>query len=859
MAINLETLYQITNFNPNQNQEKAIRHLDGPLFLVAGPGSGKTKVLLWRSLNLIVFHGVKPEEIFLGTFTEKAAKQLKEGLLSLLGIVTNETGQPYDISQMYVGTIHSLCQRFMTDRRFAQMGRRMRPPALLDELDQYFHLHNNRFWNNAKASLDLPEDIFQQINQYMSGRNSQSKHKAVENCIRLFNRFSEENLDVSMIEQSDCDDELKYMAQIYRSYLDSLKADNRCYVDFSLLQQEGHRILQENPASSEIFKHVIIDEYQDTNFIQEKIFFRLAAGHGNICVVGDDDQALYRFRGATVENFVCFPDRCNTYLSRAVTKIPLSTNYRSRKKVVDFFSHFITQENWSKDGRAESFYRIVDKNIHAHSTDEFPSVVASMPDRSDAVCDEIAEFVAQLIAQEKVVDPNQIAFLYPSLKSVHVQRMIAALDRRGIKVYAPRANSFLDNPEPTAIFGLFLKIFGKPTRDPRYDIGDNRDFNNWIDICEDVADDLMHIDQNLETYIDEKMDEVKVVVEDYNILVQLMLAQGWQLTDEYDPQKHKRVLNNASGLSSRAKKDLGSKGLEYAFKKRLEQGISAPLRWVLGRATSLDWNILDLFYRFCGFTYFKEMFDLAEDGTDEGPICNLALTSQYLARFVDNYYGIVGGFSLKDDKFMRVLFNLFLGALFRKGETEYEDAEETFPKGRIPFLTIHQAKGLEFPIVVLGNLARGQTRPQRTEELVRPFLIGEYEPLDRVASFDTMRMFYVALSRAKNLLILAHLTGPGVSMHPCFRSLLGVGNIPRLPKFDLSTLPNSDEENKDLCRVYSYTSDYLSYQDCPRRYMVFRKYGFAPSRSTTMFFGSLVHQTLEDLHHRLIQTRRDNS
>ena len=108
----IETLWSEADFTPNKSQRKAILHTDGPLFLTAGPGSGKTRVLLWRTVNLIAFHDVRPEEIFLSTFTEKAAFQLREGLRTLLGLVTNFNNTPYDLSKMYVGTVHSpLCQR----------------------------------------------------------------------------------------------------------------------------------------------------------------------------------------------------------------------------------------------------------------------------------------------------------------------------------------------------------------------------------------------------------------------------------------------------------------------------------------------------------------------------------------------------------------------------------------------------------------------------------------------------------------------------------------------------------------------------------------------------------------------------
>src|SRR5579864_94598 len=102
MALNLEEIWKSCNFNPNDNQRKAIEHIEGPLFLTAGPGSGKTRVLLWRATSLIAVHDVNPAELFLATFTEKAARQLKQGLQVLLGMITNATGRSYDISNMYV-------------------------------------------------------------------------------------------------------------------------------------------------------------------------------------------------------------------------------------------------------------------------------------------------------------------------------------------------------------------------------------------------------------------------------------------------------------------------------------------------------------------------------------------------------------------------------------------------------------------------------------------------------------------------------------------------------------------------------------------------------------------------------------
>ena len=123
--------------------------------------------------------------------------------------------------------------------------------------------------------------------------------------------------------------------------------------DFSLLQQDALNILEANPCAGDVFSHVIVDEYQDTNTIQERIFFKLAAvERKNICVVGDDDQALYRFRGATVENFVEFPGRCQQHLATLHGACSLNTNYRSRQRIVDFYTSFIQQANWGPGLRA---------------------------------------------------------------------------------------------------------------------------------------------------------------------------------------------------------------------------------------------------------------------------------------------------------------------------------------------------------------------------------------------------------------------------------------------------------------------------------------------------------------------------
>jgi DNA helicase-2/ATP-dependent DNA helicase PcrA len=865
-TFSIKDLWKITGFTPNSQQKEAILHTEGPLYLTAGPGSGKTRVLLWRTLNLIVFHNVKPEEIYLSTFTEKAALQLREGLQAMLSIASTKTDKPYDLAQMYVGTVHSLCQRMLIDRRFSKSRQRTRAPRLLDELGQYFFIYRNRNWTQLTASAGLTPGANKLVNSVFKLR-SQSRHRAVTNCMAVFNRFSEECIDpakalqrmddgsgelFAYLERWEVDREaLAALLRLYEQYRESLSTGSGLKLtDFSLLQQQAYQALDSLDGSERVFRHVIVDEYQDTNTIQERLFFKLAVGHQNICVVGDDDQALYRFRGATVENFVQFPQRCREYLGVSSRRIPLPVNYRSRKWIVDFYSDFMERCDWSTALTSDRFYRVIDKDLEAHRTDEGPSVVASSRGKPEAVFAEIAQLVRRLIDEKRVQDPNQIAFLFPSLKSVQVGRAKEALEDQGLRVYAPRAGKFLNVQEAVDAFGVFIQIFGAPSGGGWG--GDYARFCDWLEGAEKRAAELMRSDRQLARFVRDRRQEIETIISDYRALGEVIGHHGWDKGDAYDVGQMKDALLNTVGLSERARRALASRYFERIVRRRIEGGRPFTLSYIVNRAASLDWNVLDLFYEICGFAHFREMFDLAENGQDEGPVCNLGLITQYLARFVDEYRPILTGDLLASDMFQRIFFLSYLYPLFRLGESEYENAEDPFPRGRIPFLTIHQSKGLEFPVVVLANPCKRDRGPQRVEQLVRPFLEREAgEPLDRMSRFDIMRMFYVALSRAKNLLVIAHLSG----MYRPFKEMVD-DSLPRIPDLDVTAIPPATEKDDELPKAYSYTADYLAYRRCPRRYMIYRKYGFAPARSQVMFFGSLVHQTLEDLHNYLI-TRKD--
>ena len=914
----IEEFWEERQFTPNEPQREAILHTEGPLFLTAGPGSGKTRVLLWRTVNLLVYHDIKPEEIFLATFTEKAATQLKDGLRSLLGLVTNRTGQPYDISGMALGTAHSICQKIITDRRFSKDSSRRRPPILLDELSQYFKLYNRKYWTKLcmEAGFTDAELAVESINAFFgntvnNGIPSFSRHLCVNSVIAFFNRLSEEvfNPDQCVISYPDehQTEMFEKLIKMYALYLEDLKK-LPWHVDFSLLQRAAFDQLKGYKGSGEIYKHVIIDEYQDTNAIQEKIYFTLAKGYKNICVVGDDDQALYRFRGATVENLVEFESRCEKHLGVRPERKDLDINYRSRRKIVEAYTSFINLVDWKKDPPKTGYYRINDKDIKAHHQDDISSVIVTDHAIADNVYRQVAQFVYDLKRSKKIEDYSQCAFLFPSLwdsynnqENNRVKGYKKAFDdinkefnlfnsKDELKIYAPRAGRFLEGNEAVAIWGILLKVFGMPHYvDEDEDEDEPRQgrniviYRNWMKNCLKTADELCDADTRLKEFVKEKNEELKTIVKDYDVLVAMAEKNNLNLNEPFK-QSMKRQFFSA-GLSKKGEKNVSGKIFDDIIEKREAEGNPFTIAYIINRITSLDWSILDLFYQICGFKYFSDMFTLAEDGTDEGPICNLSLISQYLARFMEEYGSIITGSFYRNDIFSHCLFSSFTYALYRRGESEYEDSEDPFPKGRVSFLTIHQSKGLEFPIVVLGNCDRREREADIKEKIVREIKknlnsgaassdedeMEEGEPLDRISRFDNMRMFYVALSRAKNVLIMPRFSTTrkeGVIPRPgqmrasdYFIEFFNKNNFPTIPEIqaNLSSIPKAALDTEDLGKTYSYTSDYLLYERCPRQYMMLRQYGFVPSRSQTMLFGSLVHETIEDLHYMLINERKKDS
>lgn len=256
-----------------------ITTTEHPLLIIAGPGAGKTFTLVERVLHL-VRSGVPAENILVATFTEKAAKELITRVSNRL----LELDISLNLNEMYIGTLHSIFLRILDEHR--EFTRLKRSYRILDRFDQDYFVYRN-----------INEFLAVEEVEFLLGSKPGARWSKAQSVIGHVSTVAEECLDPDVLKCSE-EPKIRAIGRLYELYQEKLTREN-C-LDFSTIQSEALYLLENFPDIREYLqdrlKYLMIDEYQDTNTIQEKILLMLAAKHKRICVVGDDDQGLYRFR-----------------------------------------------------------------------------------------------------------------------------------------------------------------------------------------------------------------------------------------------------------------------------------------------------------------------------------------------------------------------------------------------------------------------------------------------------------------------------------------------------------------------------------------------------------------------------------
>lgn len=202
----------------------------------------------------------------------------------------------------------------------------------------------------------------------------------------------------------------------------------------------------------------MVDEYQDTNTIQERILILLAGKIGNLCVVGDDDQGLYRFRGATIRNILEFP---NLFEKGTCRRVTLATNYRSHPDIIRFCSKWMDGQNWTDGGHSFRFEKSITprKAIFPTTPTVLRMTATDAPGKNTKWHAEVLRFLNNLKKSRKLEDWNQVAFLFRSVRNERVVALARFLEGQGIPVYSPRSNMFFEREEVRLIIGALLFLF----------------------------------------------------------------------------------------------------------------------------------------------------------------------------------------------------------------------------------------------------------------------------------------------------------------------------------------------------------------------------------------------------------------
>lgn len=295
----------------NDQQREAVEHINGPLMIVAGAGSGKTKVLTTRIAHLM-HNGIDAFNILALTFTNKAAAEMKERVEKILGST--------EARNLYIGTFHSVFARIL------------RAEANKLGYPNNFTIYDT---DDAKSVLkgiinDLNLDDKHYKPSYVYNRISAAKNSLIDAIT-----YKQD----SYIQQEDARSNRPLMGDIYESY--AMRCFRNGAMDFDDLLFKMHILLSHHPdvlaKYQHKFRYVLIDEYQDTNLAQYQIIKMLGAVHENICVVGDDAQSIYSFRGATVQNILQFQDDYED-----VKIVKLEQNYRSTQSILNVANNIIS-------------------------------------------------------------------------------------------------------------------------------------------------------------------------------------------------------------------------------------------------------------------------------------------------------------------------------------------------------------------------------------------------------------------------------------------------------------------------------------------------------------------------------------
>jgi DNA helicase-2/ATP-dependent DNA helicase PcrA len=616
----------------NPEQQEAVLHTDGPLLILAGAGSGKTRVIAHRIAHLVGTLDVPPDRVLAVTFTNKAAEEMRTRVETLLGV---------DCRQMWISTFHALCARLL--RREAPHIGLSRDFVIYDSADQLTVM------KQALRELGMDDSTLQP-------RMALSRISHAKNRMDGPETFTASNWNPR--EQQ--------VGKLYTIYIRTLKDANALDFDDLLLKTvelfETSETVRERYSGK--FKYLMVDEYQDTNRPQYLLVQRLAAKRRNLCVVGDPDQSIYKWRGADLKNILDFE---HDFPEAKIVR--LERNYRSTQVILDAASAVIAQNRNRKEKRLYTDRKGGAKVLYYRAGDDIDE----------------AEYIART-ARTALHDDveNAVAVLYRT--NAQSRTLEDALRRAGVAYRIIGGVRFYERKEIKDALAYMKLVLN-----PHDDIAMRRVINVPArGIGKGVMESLEQVDVTAETDLPPLLAGLRPVAANNSLWVRLVHAVDQRLLAPRATASLAAFKDLIAGMTQMAAQD----SVSIALGKIIDQsGYLQDLRDE--RSEEAESRIENL----------MELVSAAREYETRSPEPSLA--------------GFVDQLSLLSDV----------------------DEEAGSRDARVLMMTMHSAKGLEFPVVVVAGLEEGLFPHSRSSE-------------DEAELEEERRLCYVGITRAQRRLVL---------------------------------------------------------------------------------------------------------
>lgn len=805
----------------NENQQKVVEYNGNkPLLVEAGPGSGKTRVIIERVKFLINELKVNPSSLLVITFTRKAANELKDRL--------SEDIPKNIINEMQISTIHSFCLDFLKKRGNVtnliddDSGEKRR---LFIQKYKYKLGFKNEFYladyqipsviNKFDEYTTFKVDIDGLIDYIKQTRPIDKEYVGFVNSFKFFP--SKKVRDNEKFKKSWYNARFLQTPKAYVKYLELLDLFNA--VDYNTVQIKFLESLKENPETQ--YTNILVDEFQDTDPVQAEIFEILLKNAESFTAVGDVDQSIYSFRGSFRDYFEEFYNKYNAEL------ISLNYNYRSTNNIIR------TSEAFIKPQRKEYSKKYL---VGARNEDKESYILESLDPQEEA--QKIFNLIKDLKDNGKIRQYSDVAILYRSIVSnKNIPFLIDEFKKNDISYHISGTEDLIESDEVKSILTLFYYIARK--LDHSYGMSNLE--KEWLNLRAFCGIDFIPKFRKLSVETKRYLMELQENFE--NDVLKTEKEVYFELTGKKSRKKKfngvftrnedvlieifKRV--NKPVVDLDLIEDTGDREFFTELEKLRENVFSSDEEDKL--------TILEVYYELlnlCG--YFDDL--VINNGDYELELENLSKIS----RTIFNYESII---SAND---VRGLF-FFLTNVIEGYVTSSSDVDG------VQLMTVHKAKGLEFPVTIVSSLSeynfplaprdpmREKDNINKEDTFYTPNKFLEYKDCSEADEVnlglaEENRVIYVAMTRAQDILVLSvvgKMPEEICKISNYFNKNLDLDNM------SISSVGSKPEENK-LNLSYSSFADY---NNCPWRYNLLNKLHFKVSQKEVTKMGSIIHEALD--------------